>query len=262
MGRLLWLAAALVAVGPIGCGKVTANQVAVDAAEADALVCAAPMLACGTCIDPMTDHDHCGSCDTACPTGVDCLEGHCTDTSYSCAAIKQVNPVANDGIYTHAMDNSQFYCDMTNVTGYADLGYAEFDVGHAGYVMISPTDLQNAAKQKAFIALYNNQHGLKLIAPWTDTNCCFKGDTLANNANMIYLKGSNVIPADSAGVTRCNVLHDSAQYAADEPGHFILAAGGASGDPMADNFFAVNPVTAGTGCTVGMNPAFFWKQHL
>lgn len=31
----------------------------------------------GTCVDPLTDVNHCGSCDVCCPSFSDCDQGHC-----------------------------------------------------------------------------------------------------------------------------------------------------------------------------------------
>jgi|GEM_PF-1885466 len=59
------------------------------------LVCAAPLIACGTaCVDPRSDANHCGSCATVCTSGcsagqcsilpADCTEQPCPSLGYYC----------------------------------------------------------------------------------------------------------------------------------------------------------------------------------
>jgi Stigma-specific protein, Stig1 len=256
MWRLIW-----VAVLASACGNVAKapDAGAADAPDPDAFSCSAPMLACGAqCFDLATDHEHCGACDLACPDAEDCIAGHCTDATASCAAIAMYTPNAPSGGFTHKLDGTKFFCDFPNGLQYDELDYGQYDVAHAGFTIVSPADLMNPTLQQAFIFLYNQQHGAKLIATWTDTNCCFKGDTVVNNMNMILINGSNITPAKAApnDVSVCNAAHT------DNPGRFIMSAGGAySPDPMPDDFFSTHTVTAGTQCSPGANPAFFWKRH-
>ena len=229
-------------VALIACGKVgTSEKAAVDAPDPDALTCPAEQLACsGACADPMTDPDHCGACDGTCTTAEDCVAGHCTDTTASCFEIKQLNPAATDGTYTHRADGSVFFCDMTDMMEYDELDMLEFDIAHTGYTLATPADLQTPILQAAFIALYNAQHGLKVTTPWTSVNCCFKADT-ALTTNMFFLSGSNVQPS-AASATLCN---PAGGYLTTTTYQLEIQVGAVFGtDPLADDFFTTHPATA------------------
>jgi hypothetical protein len=253
MGRLLWLAAAL---GAVGCGKVAPHDVTADAPYPDAFSCPAEQLECsGTCVSPTTN-DHCGACDTKCETpGSMCMAEHCVDAIKSCADIKAVNSTAMTGLYS-LVDGTPIYCDMTAGKGYTSLIIGQFDSNPTGYTGIAATDLQNAAEQTAFIALFNAQGGLKVITQFTSGNCCFKND--ATSTSMLFFQAADVYP-ELAGASACSppggyvttskygfdVLPDTATPV------FISF--------MASNFFTTYPATATVGCTVNTNPALFWE---
>src|SRR5438477_5579639 len=122
-----------------GCGNVAKQaDASIDSPDPDAFGCSPTKLACSlSCIDPMTDHGHCGACDIGCTDPEDCVSGHCADATASCFAIKQFNPAAMDGPYTHKLDGKMFYCDMTHGMQYDELGYGQYNVAHAGYDLVS-----------------------------------------------------------------------------------------------------------------------------
>lgn len=255
MGRLLWLAAALSAVG---CGKVGAEipDARVDAL-ADALVCTTPMIACaGSCTDPMSDGANCGSCGNACQAaGETCTAGHCVDAVADCATIHQLNSAAMTGFYT-LHDATQIYCEMThpNVT-YQELGMGEFDLTYAGYDLISFSDLADAAMQQTFIALYNHQGGTRTIAGYTSSgNCCVKQDA---SANMLGLGGMYITPATAPSTIVCDAYTPGTSYAMalSESSTMIQGA------PLPTTFFTAHPAAAVAACSTATNPAFFWKRH-
>jgi len=256
MGRLAYWAAAL---GAAACGNVATQQqdARVDSAP-DALTCTSSQLACGTCIDPMTNNDHCGGCDIECGGGTSCSSGHCVEDKSTCATIKAANPTAADGFYT-LLDSTQVYCDMTTSTGYASLSYDNFNQTPAGYSLVTLSDLQTAATQKAFIALFNRVGGaLPVLDNPMDGigDCALKVSTDA--AMALNLSGSLVIPATvgAAGPTSCLASYTVASLS------FALNSGPVyAGTSMADTFFTTHPATevvhAGTN-----SPALFWKKVL
>lgn len=232
---------------------------AVDGPDPDAYSCAGSMLACtNTCVDPMTDKMHCGSCDTACVTGEDCTAGHCADTSANCFTIKTYHPDAMDGIYTHDLDGTKFYCDMTNggVT-YSNLSLGQSDVGHAGYALISLVDFQTVVVQTAFIALMNAQQGATRLdtgTPWTVTNCCIKYSTTAMQ-DLAFGANNFLEPTDTAGNLVCGGVMTLPAYS------FSLAAATSQTLPIPTDFFTTHAPTT-FSCADGANPAFFWKKSL
>lgn len=133
-----------------------------------------------------------------------------------------------------------------------------FDLTPGGYTMIGATDLQDAGKQGAFVALYNNQGGLMVQTSFTSTNCCFKSD--ATTGADLFLKGADVYPSD-AGMRACNAtggylvgtIYQLELLPDDSANQFFAAP------PLDPTFFTTNPATAGTGCAFGGNPALFWK---
>ncbi len=255
MGRLLLV----VAFGALGaCGNVASlrQDAAIDAPDPDALVCVGGMLACADqCSDPMTDHDHCGACDGACTDAEDCLAGHCTDDTASCAAIKQANPAAMDGPYTHKLDGTQFYCDMTHSMQYDELGIGAFNVAHTGFTQIGGADLAAPGAQHAFIWLYNYQGGAtNLVLNWSGAGCCAMRGTSAANEDLGF-NGTFVGPADSTTNTfSCLAAYPAATYR--------LSQGSAPlPDPLPDDFFSTTTVTEINVCADAGNPALFWKRE-
>ena len=72
-------------------------------------------------VDSSKDVKNCGACGNACPTGVPCANGTCTQVS--CAAWLSVAPTSSNGVYTIDPDGNgpitpfQVYCDMTTASG-------------------------------------------------------------------------------------------------------------------------------------------------
>jgi hypothetical protein len=244
------MAAALAA----GCGKVVKSERAADAALPDALACTAPANACGSaCVDVTSSNDHCGDCETSCSVGAACMAGHCVDNITTCKQLHMVNDQQPSGLYT-LIDGTQLYCDMTTMVGHSSLIMAQWDAPPAGYTIVSATDLQNASTQAAFIALYNNQGGFKVLTAFSAGNCCFKND--ATTSMMLFLQNADVYPG-TAGASACN-----AAYAVGTTYQFEVLPDTAMKTAipyMGSSFFTTYPATAAPGCLVDTNPAVFWK---
>ena len=80
--RICFVVAALALAG---CQKESPSHPGPDAAQAspdaavDANVCPGALESCsGTCVNEMTDHDHCGSCDHACVPAASCMSSSCS----------------------------------------------------------------------------------------------------------------------------------------------------------------------------------------
>jgi len=204
----------------------------------------------------MADKMNCGGCGISCATGEECATGHCADTTANCFTIKMYHPDSMDGIYTHALDGTKLYCDMTNggIT-YSNLSMGQSDVSQPGYTMIALTDFQTVASQKAFIALMNAQPGaLHIGSVWTSSNCCIKYGTAAG---QMLAFGANVFlePSDLTGTLQCNTPATAPAYT------FSLSGSTPQLPPIPDDFFTTHAPTTFT-CTEGSNPAFFWKKSV
>jgi hypothetical protein len=243
-----------------GCGNVASNKVDahVDGPDPDGFGCPTTQLACSnTCIDPMTDNAHCGTCDNACQAiGSTCMAGHCVDTITSCAEIHMLAPSATSGFYT-LHDGSQVYCDMINVQTFEAVGFGQYDVAHTGWTMVSLADLQNATMQSVFITLYNQQGGLKLVEPWKDNNCCFMFD---NSTNNLMLQAKLIYPlVIGTTANECNVMHTAPLYTWQVQTSPAVTNTAAS---LPGNYFTTFPPTGVAQCSVMQaNPAFFWRKH-
>lgn len=260
MRELSW---ALALSSAAACGNVAVKADAnADAPDPDALVCTAPQLACGsTCVNPMTDVEHCGACDVACVNGVDCLGGHCTDTTASCFAIKQFNPAATDGPYTHKLDGTKFYCDMTNMMQYDALALALFTAPPAGFTQVTAADLQNPASAAGFIGIYNLQTGVTVPTAFSSTNCCLKNDLTPAGTVMLFLAGMDVYPA----LNNVKMCSPAGGYLAGTIYQIVeapdTAAPNFANAPLPANYFTMFPASATAGCSANANPALFWKRH-
>jgi Stigma-specific protein, Stig1 len=256
MGRLFYLAAALAAAA---CGKVGAGaaDAAIDALP-DALSCSATQLACESgCADPMTDSKNCGACSNTCNSGETCAAGHCSDMVTTCAQIHSINGAAASGFYT-LLDGTQLYCDMTAVKGYTSLIMAQFDSNPTGYTIVSASDLEDAGEGAAFIALYNQQGGLRLPTAFgvVNDNCCFKNDT--TTTNMLFLQATYAYPA-VAGVKTCTPVGGYVTTNLYQLNLLPDTMPAFATPPLPANFFTLHPATSGAGCSVANNPAIFWK---
>ena len=246
------MAAALAA----GCGKVVKSERAVDAPLQDALVCTAPANACGgACVDLTSSNAHCGDCETTCAVGAACMAGHCVDNIATCTQLHMVNDQQPSGLYT-LIDGTQLYCDMPALVGHSSLVMAQWDAPPTGYTIVSAADLQDASKQAAFIALYNNQGGLTVPTTFMSSACCFKND--ATTSSMLDLQADYILPS-LGGAAQCG-----------PPGGYVAAkvyqleitptTMPTIVTIMASNFFATNGATASaTQCSVNANPAVFWR---
>jgi hypothetical protein len=250
---------ALSALMVVACGKVQlAPDASIDSSLPDALSCPAAQLACGsTCVDPMKSSDHCGACDIACdPMHATCMAGHCVDYFTSCAAIKAAAPTSTTGSYT-LIDNSLVYCDMEHSMQYTGIGMGQYNVAHAGFDMISATDLNDPAFQKIFVLFFNHLNGaLPTIAPWVGSNCCFKSSA---TAGMVLELSASVLFVTTPNTTTLQCNLPSPGYTASY-GFEITGTSTAAIAPMADNFFVAHPATEVSGCSDANNPAFFWQR--
>jgi hypothetical protein len=259
--RVLSLVAAVICAS---CGSVSdsIDAAGIDAPEGnpDAPGCSASETLCGSlCTDTDTDEAHCGDCITACDATEGCLGGTCVDATSSCAVIKALDPSAPDGPYTHEADGTQYYCDMTHgAIMYEELGFGQSSVPHAGFDIVGVADLTDPVIQQAFIWLYNHQGGLRLLAPWTSTNCCFVAST--SQTDHLKMGGENIVFPARVGSddTACN---DDPVYADPLYRFSIPAIGVYPPIPMPTNFFQTYPVTSGPYCGSGDNPAAFFLRH-
>jgi hypothetical protein len=254
------MAAALAA----GCGNVASlpADAPVDSLL-DALTCEAPKLTCGgACFDPMTSDQHCGDCDTTCAASTTCVAGHCADNvNTSCAKLHAHDSTLVDGMYT-LIDNNNVYCDMTDGgIQYSSLAFDNYNATPpTGYTLVTTTDYQTAATQKAFIAVYNAQFGsLPLLAnPMTITSCCIKASTTANKGLYMGDMG-NPVSVEPASVGSTGPLSCIASYTTALS--FGIASGTPvyAGNPMSAAWFTAHPMVEGP-CGDGNNPGLFWKK--
>lgn len=246
-----------------GCGQVATEADARPEEDAepgpiDALSCTPAETICdGSCVDTLSDEQHCGDCTTSCGPTQGCLTGLCVDATASCAIIRALDPTAGNGVYTHEADGAQFFCDMTHgAITYEELAFAQHDAPHPGYQMAGVSDLNDPVIQAAFVWLYNHGGGATNLTPgWVSTNCCFKGaDT---GLNVLALGDSIVFPAQlGADVINCNGPYNDLKY------RFWIATPNLYAPvPLPDNFFQTYPASSQANCSNEQNPAFFFRRH-
>jgi len=227
----------------------------------DALTCEGTQLACGgACVDPLSTKAHCGDCDTTCDSRSDCRAGHCEDASATCATLHAHDSTLADGTYT-LLDSSTIYCDMTDGgIAYSNLAFDNYiAVPPDGYSLVTTTDYQTVATQKAFIALYNAQNGSLplLVSPMTVTICCMKSSMVPGKG--LYMSNAMVQPATvgAAGPLNCVTNGSYTETALS----FVAVPSTFASTAMAADWFTSHPMVEG-GCPDGNNPGLFWKKVL
>lgn len=256
--RSLWVA---VGLGLFACGDV---QKVPDAAIPDAYTPDSPsMLSCGagemvcnnTCANLMTSELYCGNCTTQCSPTQGCLNGTCVPANTSCMRVRELDPTAGNGVYRNPNTGVDFYCDFANTMTYDSLSMGIYTSGYGGYTIITAAELQTAAAQAAWTALYNAQGGLITLQVWTSTNCCFSepgGNDFKFGDVLIYPANSN----GGAPITQCN---QSPSY---NTSPYILNRGATyMTTPIPDDFLTTNPPTSLAQCSDGSNPGMFWRKR-
>ena len=207
------------------------------------------------CVDVLTDERHCGDCTTSCTNQQGCLAGDCVDATESCARIKELDPNAIDGPYTHVATGKQFFCDMTRGVQYDQLSLGQYNVAYAGHKLAGLTEMSDPVIQKAFTFLFNHQGGgmITLTPAWTDVNCCIA----ASAAGGVFLKfgPQYAFPAKfGVAALACNQSLTDAKYSFQRAGVEYAPV------PLPADYFTTNPVTTDTTCSTNGNAAFFFKR--
>jgi hypothetical protein len=205
----------------------------------------------------MTDKTACGSCDLACADGEDCVAGHCVDTSLSCAVIKQYDPAATDGPYTHKTDGTQFYCDMTNMLEYDALGFGQGGADYNDFSPLGAADLQAPQAQQAFIWLYNLQAGFISLDPgwgYPGGSCCAIRGTSGPNMDLAF----NSMPLEPADAT--GTMYECLSKYPDNKYRFVING---SFPPLTlpTDYFSTMTIGEINNCTDNDNPMLFWNRH-
>jgi hypothetical protein len=254
------------------CGSVSTSD-PIDASEHDASEpidasldgpggCSDTLTACGDfCVDVDNDPNFCGDCETACASGIACIEGDCAPVPASCAAIHAANPGFPSGPYTINPGTGavEVYCDMVHgpVT-YDQLGFGLHGSPPGGYTEVSVADLSDPVIQQAFIYLFNRQGGaaVNLSVGFTTSNCCFMAAD--SSATVLHFGGKYLYPA-TVGVdaTQCS---PAGGYVDASYRFFFAERGPYSPNPMPTDFFAANPATNVFACDQTGNPALFFHR--
>jgi hypothetical protein len=243
-----------------GCGDVNLVSDAglPDAYQPDGVPmvsCAASETVCNgaTCADTMTDELNCGGCNTQCAPTQTCESGTCTPIT-TCNQVQDRNPQAVDGPY-YTPSNTIFYCDFTNHVDYQAFGFGGYDVTYPDYALMSSTELQDPAVQRAFIALVNAQGGLLNIAPGLNPdNCCLKLAD-AGPGEMLLVNGQYVYPAFvGADQNICGGPYNDPKY------RYYVINGEYMPLPMPTSYFATRTITVGPACSDGANPGIFVRK--
>ena len=258
---------ALLLLGCLGCGEVV--QKIADAPQADAphdsFACSASTLECspGVCVDPMTDDMHCGTCTTACTSvGNGCVAGSCVDLTASCAVIHARSPAAPSGPYTHAADNTQFFCDMSKGINagpppiqYDELAVGQYNLTYAGYTMIDGMMLADAITQQAFIFLFDHQNGgSRALTTWSPGNVCYT--VRAAGGLRLSLNNSIIFPAQAGVQTSSFVINQIYSFDLVNLQPAVIPA-----KPIGATFFQTNPPGEVVNCGDSNNPALYFKRH-
>jgi hypothetical protein len=239
------------AVALLACGEVNKlpDAGAPDAYAPDSpssAMCMPGEMSCnGVCADLMTSEQYCGNCNTQCPTTQGCLNGACVANYTDCARIKDIDPMASDGLYTHPTTGAFYFCDMTNRVQYSALSTILFTTTlPANYTQVRAADLASPVGSKAFTSLYNNQNGIPTQSMFMIGNCCIKV-----SAGIFMLldggwMGTNPCQATMNGTFR------------------VSENGTAVPQPLPENHFTLNiPTEGATGsCGDNTNPMLVWQK--
>ncbi len=253
--RSLWWAIALAACGDV---QKVPDAAVPDAYQADAAVevtCATGENVCnGICTDPATDDLHCGNCMTQCSPTHGCLNGSCVPRNTACTRVREIDPDAPDGLYTNPNNGTPFFCDFTNGQTLEGLAMGEFDVTYAGYSLVTFEQLSKPAYQAAFIAFYNRQGGMPLLASWVSDNCCY-----STTGGMDWHFGGSYLYPSNGGAETCSP--PAPGYVGGPWRLYNAISGLVLEPPLPEDFFVTNEVTQADPCVGVSNPGIFWKAR-
>lgn len=159
-------------------------------------------------------------------------------------------------MYTLLSSATSVFCDMTDGgVGYLSVSMGDFNTAGSNYTLVSLSDLQNPVLQQAFVALFNLQDGLPVIATWTPNNCCWKYDT--STTNYLTLNGQIVFTEALNGTA-----NDCGTHTAGTKEQFQIETSPVTNvaPDIATSFFTTNPPGTSTICGTADNPAFFWEK--
>jgi hypothetical protein len=234
-----------------------------DAAIPDAYAPDSPnMLTCGagemvcnnTCANLMTSELYCGNCNTQCSPTQGCLNGTCVPANTSCMRVRELDPAAPDGLYRNPNNDAIFFCDFTNTRTIDGVFMGQFDATYSGYNLVKFEELSTEQYQQAFIAFYNRQGGLPLLANWVSGNCCY-----ATTGGMILHFGGSILYPSTGSSFSCNPVSPGYTGGPWRPYHVSTSA--VLNPPLPQNYFTTNAVTQDNQCTVAQNPGFFWRAR-
>jgi hypothetical protein len=166
--------------------------------------------------------------------------------------VKELDPMAPDGIYRNPNNSAVFYCDFTNGATIDGLFMGIYTSAYTGYSLITPTDLADAKLQNAFVTFFNLQGGIPTLQVWTSGNCCFR------TAGALDWKFGGIIiyPTKDGSASQCN---QSGGYTT--PPYYIFRGGAFDAVPLPPDYFTQHPATAEVQCTEGLNPGLFWRKR-
>jgi hypothetical protein len=224
------------------------------------VMCGSGEMSCnGTCANVMTSELYCGNCTTQCSPTQGCLAGSCVPANTSCQRVKDLDPMAANGLYRNPNNNAYFFCDFTNSMVYEAMGFGAHTTVYAGWTLMSAADFNDPIIQKAFIALYNEQIGLNnLQSGFSTGNCCFKASD--SPAGMyLALGGHYLYPARTTNppTTNCGGPYSDAKMR-----FYEAEVGPYAPLPMPDDYFTTHMATNIAGCSDSSpQPGFFMRRR-
>jgi hypothetical protein len=251
----------MLVVALAGCGQVVdAKQDAAPVTKMDAAPDAPPecptageMKCNGACADTLTDESNCGGCGTTCSSGLQiCQSGACQQINSTCNRVRELMPSAGDGFYTNPNDNTTIYCDFANGKTYEGILVNVFTATPPGYVIARATDFQDTGFQKAFIAFYNRDGGIRNFSTFNNNNCCITTVTpsrLHLGGTVAFLGNSTATGSGCGGAVTAGQIYTLGK------GNTYMPA------PLAADFFVTNPMTEMAACGDGNNPAYYFKRR-